>query len=297
MPSFDLDKLPSAPDGKPGIMNVAGVFANFLLRPEIASQQYVTDPKFVAVQNALEDGRLAELFPGSVPPGDQTLQVQFEKLHGDWHTDAMANFKPIVGGISGHTLSYINLYDEALSKVPENERAQYPTPEQMRAIMLAGLIGTKRHHSYDEVMSASTSTMSDSVPAQSYQHPNSYEDVLNSEDPLIRECAEKALAEARETYTQSSNTVLATIKSSLESNPKISQKKSERLTEAVSQYLEGLAGDQAQASKKVFEGGRRVIEAKCHIGRKGAGQEDPSEWAVIRGGFVHLAGLYSRERR
>lgn len=248
--SFDLDKLPSPPDGKPGLMNVAGVFANFLLKPEVASQQYVTDPKFVAVQAAFEDGRLAELFPGSVPPGDPSLQVQFEKLHGQWHADAMVNFKPIVGGISGHTLGYINLYDEALSKVPENERAQYPTPEQMRAIMLAGLIGTKRHHSYDEVMSASTSTLSDSVPAQSYQHPNSYEDVLNSEDPLIREAAGKALAETRERYTQSSNTVLATIRSALESNPKIPRKKIDKLTEAVSQYLQGLGGDQAQESRK-----------------------------------------------
>lgn len=248
--SLILEKLPSPPDGQPGLVNVAGVFANFLLKPEIASQQYATDPRFVAVQNALEDGTLAELFPGAVPPGDQTLQVQFERLHGDWHEDALANFKPIVGGISGHTLGYMNVYDEALSKVPENERAQYPTPEQVRAIMLAALTGTKRHHSYDEVMSASTATMNDSIPAESYQHPNSYEDVLKSEDPLIRESAEKALAKARETYSQSSNTVLATIKSALESDPKISQRKIEKLTEAVSQYLEGLGGDQAQASRK-----------------------------------------------
>jgi hypothetical protein len=176
--------------------------------------------------------------------------MQFERLHGEWYTDAMANFKPIVGGISGHTLGYVNLYDEALSKVPENERAQYPTPEQVRAIMLAGLIGTKRHHSYDEVMSASTATISDSIPPESYQHPNSYEDVLKSEDPLIRECAEKALTETRERYTRSSNTVLATIKSSLESNARIPQKRIESLTEAIGQYLEGLGGDQAQASKK-----------------------------------------------
>ena len=244
------NKLPSPPDGK-GLMNVAGVYANFLLKPEIASRQYATDPKFQAVQEALDNGTLAEIFPGAVPRGYQTLQKEFEDKHRSWHEEAMANAKPIVGGMSGHTLGYMNLYNEALDKVEPSKRGEYPTPERLRAIMFAGLIGTKRHHSYDEVMSASTGTGNDSIPPESYRHPNSYKDVLESPDEMIRECAENALRKARKSYMQSSNTVLETILSAVESNPKIPNKNTDKLTAAVGEYLKGLGNDQTQASKEL----------------------------------------------
>lgn len=198
--------------------NVAGVMGNILETPQKAKERYVEDlKKFEDTPEAL--GRFnhvdeeEELSKGAILD-------EFETKHQRWYDTAKENHKPIIGGISGHTLGYLNLYEEALAKAEveaatnrevEAERSKYPSMEVLRANMLGALIGDKRHHSYDEVMTASHAMPThDSQGTLVYQYPGSYEDVLLSGNTDIKKAAEDAQTQTVGSVdSPESNTVLS----------------------------------------------------------------------------------------
>ena len=139
-------------------------------------------------------------FFGKLPglPENQSILAEFESKHADWYENAYNNQKPIVGGISGHTLAYLNLYAAALKEVNAEDRGGYPSPEMLRAALMAGLIGHKRHHSYDEVMTASTAV--DFEPRLTYVDRAGYSDLFNSGDPDVKKSAAVALSEVKQDY-------------------------------------------------------------------------------------------------
>lgn len=164
----------------PGLKNVAGVYGNLLETPQVAGKQYrtVLQQKFggSAPTFVRSDGS-GELLPQ--PYSLDQVEAEFVSKHGTWHSNAMQNHKPIIGGMSGHTLGYLNLYKDAPKEA--GYPADAPTMEYLRAITFAGLVGNKRHHSYDEVMAASTGIAGkpDDAP-RSYRVKAGYNDVLQS---------------------------------------------------------------------------------------------------------------------
>jgi len=195
---------------EPGLMNVAGVFGNILETPLIAGSKFMEEGgrriERLRVQGRL-DGKLV-----GVPQG-MTLLNDFVEKHTNWHNNAIDSHKPIIGGISGHTLGYLNMYAEALNKSTPEERDGLPSMETLRAVMLAGLIGFKRHHSYDEVMAASTAVSVDSGRL-SYSMPAGYSDVFSADDQHIVDCANRAKRAVRDKYlTYDDRTVFAEVSS------------------------------------------------------------------------------------
>lgn len=195
----------------PGLQNVAGVMGNVLQTPGIAGEKYVTEMEPV----------LAQVQAQELAQAQAQLQADFVDKHGGWYESAMQHHKPIIGGISGHTLGYLNLYQEARNRQmgqdagapaqngekrmpPQGsalamQGADGPTPEVMRAVMLAGLVGTKRHHSYDEVLAASHQ-MGDEHNRLQYGDRAGYDDVLHSDNFNIRNCAAQAREQAVQGY-------------------------------------------------------------------------------------------------
>ena len=126
---------------------------------------------------------------------------QLVDLHTDWFKKCKAAHKPIIGGMSGHTLGYLSIYKNAVeSLLKKGGNAEgLPSLDTFRAIMLAALIGNKRHHSYDEVFSAAAA-MPDPVTNKvlKYAHRNSYADVFKSDDEHVRKAANHALKQTIE---------------------------------------------------------------------------------------------------
>lgn len=179
------------PRAEPGLMNVAGVFGNILETPTVAGGKYMAHG-VRALENLHADGLL------NGGPENETLQGEFERKHTAWHEAALTHHKPIIGGMSGHTLGYMNVYAAALSHLSAEEQRRAPQLETLRGIMLAGLVGTKRHHSTDEVMSASTSV--DSPIPPTYQTRFSYADLFHSPDNKIILCAFEARRKTKLRY-------------------------------------------------------------------------------------------------
>ncbi|GAA4276756.1 eCIS core domain-containing protein [Aquimarina mytili] len=207
----------------PGLQNVVGVRGNILETPQLAAARYRRDlealgnrigkaPLFLKnnLPAFLASPDYAKAFP-EIPntwsnyffTNVNGLTQNFQEKHQNWFNDAKQNKKPIIGGISGHTLGYLNLYEEALgAALRGTNRIQYfldnnvnlASMEDLRACMLAGLVGDKRHHSYDEVMTASHGmpTHQNQNPTLQYNHRDSYRDVTESTNNHIRESAEKA---------------------------------------------------------------------------------------------------------
>lgn len=198
--------------------NVAGVMGNILEIPKVARQRYVKDLKKISDSSKMSDPWQMFRHEGAKETDEKLdekkLLDEFEKKHAEWYEKAKKYHKPIIGGISGHTLGYLNLYEEALAKAKEkkNQTGQsgqasqsgqtsqdsqpkkHPTMETLRAIMLGALIGDKRHHSYDEVMTASHGipTHEEGGGTLQYKHPESYKDVLESGEAEIKKAAEAA---------------------------------------------------------------------------------------------------------
>ncbi len=181
------------PREKVGLMNVAGVFGNILETPLTAGGKYMASGG-----QKLETLLAKEDLKGG--PQNKTLLQDFVGKHKRWHKSALTNHKPIIGGISGHTLGYMNLYAEALSHLTPEEQRNAPQLETLRGIMLAGLVGNKRHHSVDEVFSASTSVDSP-MGTPAYGNRASYADLFNSTDVHIQLCAQRALGATETRYT------------------------------------------------------------------------------------------------
>ncbi|NVE00171.1 hypothetical protein [Massilia sp. BJB1822] len=200
VPKENLEQLgPKHPDTEgPGLWNVAGVKGNILQTAAEAGRKYREEMTRLDKQTETIGERAAE----------------FIDKHGDWYDQAMENHKPIIGGMSGHTLGYLNLYQAARDDfASKNEGVPIPGPstEELRAVMLAGLIGEKRHHSYDEVLAASHE-MGDKGQTVKYDDRAGYHDVLESENPEIRKCAGEALEKAKADYSKiARETVLNTV--------------------------------------------------------------------------------------
>lgn len=186
-----------------GLENVVGVRGNILETPEVAGEKYRSELGTLANRFGNKYTIPKDAFSGDHSDIHSTyrhvfaigeLVDEFVSKHSDWFSNAKRSFKPIVGGISGHTLGYLNLYSDAQMKHPAFD-PHWPSMEALRAAMLGALIGDKRHHSYDEVMAAS-----DGIPYRTsygtstlhYFHRLSYEDVLTSSENEIKSTAKRA---------------------------------------------------------------------------------------------------------
>lgn len=171
------------------------------------------------------------------------FKSDFKDKQEDWYRKAYDNHQPIVGGMSGHTLGYLNLYKSALEKSgidPKQPDSGYPTLEQFRATMLAALIGTKRHHSYNEVMAASTGISAHDETA-AYGDRIGYRDILQSSDDKLRKAAGEALEAATTSYlAQKSSTVLQQIR---EAYPAAGR----RIDQGMQDYYAALAKGETEA--------------------------------------------------
>lgn len=128
-----------------------------------------------------------------------------------WIADTVAAGKPIISGPSGHTLRYLNFWAEKRKK--ENEHgpidADWPSLEAARLVMLADLL-PPRHHSYDEVMTASmgiADTTGVNGNSLKYKHKSSYEDLNQHEDETAKVIAEKAFNESGASTIQSNTAI------------------------------------------------------------------------------------------
>lgn len=194
----DILQIPWSGLADPELPNVVGLSGNTLLRPEIAAESYGKMLQKSFPTGAIPPGAFPD-YHGRGAPTVKEMAADFEQKHRDWHDYAMGNQLPIIGGISGHTLGYLNLYRSAREANPE-AAAALPSMERMRFLMMGALIGTKRHHSYDEVMTASH-MMPDGADKRvllqyesklhAGEHP--YADVLFSGDAAVRNTARAAL--------------------------------------------------------------------------------------------------------
>ncbi|HEY4319206.1 MAG TPA: DUF4157 domain-containing protein [Herbaspirillum sp.] len=191
----------------PGLENVVGVRGNILETPEIAGAKYGAEltKKYGNPSHGMVPQKDFTGHQGDIDKrvGDHVLRnyltieslvKEFEDKHGDWFQQAKRAHKPIIGGMSGHTLGYLNLYSEAQMRAPTYDPG-WPSMEALRASMLGALIGDKRHHSYDEVMAASVGMpyrRSNSVASLHYFFRGDYDDVLQSGEPKIKSVAKKA---------------------------------------------------------------------------------------------------------
>lgn len=144
--------------------------------------------------------------------GDNTNIVQFDKdkeghvinnEKNQWIKDTVKAGKPIISGPSGHTLRYLNFWAE---KRQEEKNAggninDWPSLEAARLVMMANLMPPK-HHSYDEVMTASIGIKDEVSDALTYEHKSSYED--------LNEHTNDAKGIAQTAYTESGANTITT---------------------------------------------------------------------------------------
>jgi len=200
-----------------GNLNVVGMRKNVLITPEEAGKLLENDLQkaFVNFTHVPSD-TFVGVFEIELPFSHYGNELR--EKHTEWFIKIKEVNKPILGGISGHTLGYINVYKAALEKIiatqsdphsPESIKEisvkDLPSLEIMRAIMMGGLIGNKRHHSYDEVMSASHNIPiphSEKESKMSYKYPYNYADLFDSSIPQIRNVAETAFNETMNNVKQ-----------------------------------------------------------------------------------------------
>ncbi|HEX6703370.1 MAG TPA: hypothetical protein VF169_01315 [Albitalea sp.] len=229
---------------EPGLHNVAGVFANLLQRPEVAVERYARagGDEF---EKRRTEGKLAQ-YPADHP---ETLMERFVRLHTEWYDDARTNHLPIVGGLSGHTLAYLNLLaaamekasDEGISTLARNlevaglyEDDRQGVMEVLRAIMLGGVTGNKRHHSVNEVLAPSTSILVKGEQVLQHRDAGGYLDLFESRNPKIKECVEHAQSNAERRYMDyGKKSVLALFNFSDDDS-------TARVRDAAKHYLQGL---------------------------------------------------------
>lgn len=230
-----VPQLSSHPDmhGLTGVMNVDGVDGNILHTPAHAADAFIKE---------LEAKFGAEA-PDKVKPDHTLKPTHYDKIRNDfvtkqtaWYQSTYSNHKPIIGGMSGHALGYLNLYSAALEKLGDKGTEDHPKLETLRALMLAALVGHKRHHSYDEVMAASVAIESGGEKL-GYTDRASYADVLQSEDPMIKNAATKALKDAASKYIAVDHgSVLATLRT-LRDDHGLVDAKSKELSYSVEKHV------------------------------------------------------------
>ncbi|WP_156226333.1 hypothetical protein [Herbaspirillum chlorophenolicum] len=243
-----------------GLMNVAGVHGNILEKPEVACEKYIKE-----IRRKLNIPRDSAEFhirdsEFGIHYSSDFLKRDFISKQKDWYDSAYNNQRPIVGGMSGHTLGYLNLYCAAVDKWAAQRKEQkdqpipFPSLETFRAILLAALVGNKRHHSYDEVMAASVGMKfaTDQGPGLTYKDRVGYRDIFQSSDPALQQCARHAAAEVDQVYLALE---YDTVLSAIELNQSGLRK---NLEEPVKQYFQALRSGDAD----------QIVEAKIEIEEK-----------------------------
>lgn len=177
--------------------NVVGVKGNILLAPVDAAERYVDKLK-LQFGDKIPDG----VYPNKKSVTFTDIRENFIGHHQKWYTNAYENKLPIVAGISGHTLGYLNLYSTALKNatMSKENTNDYPSLEEFRFAIIGALVGNKQHHSYCEAMTASegipdTFNVNGKTEGElSYKDRNSYADVVDSTNLQIKSVAVTAKA-------------------------------------------------------------------------------------------------------
>lgn len=251
-----------------GLENVVGLRGNVLELPISAGRKYLKEIE--SIEDEELNDFIADYF-GCEKISDLNFAVkttsdyrkiskelkyflfdEFVDCHTRWFDRSKKNKKPIIGGISGHTLGYLNLYREALERTKlEGGAEQYENTsegklEKLRACMLAGLIGFKLHHSYDEVMTAShgMGVITEDGNGKKindpliYKSPHNYDDVLGSGITEIETAARKAMDEVYKNYKKEKYTVYE----ALRNKKYTSQRGTKDLSRWVDEHLEVMFG-------------------------------------------------------
>lgn len=128
-------------------------------------------------------GALLDIVVDRHTSGDNTNLVRRKGDGGvkdQWIEDTVKAGKPIISGPSGHTLRYLNFWAEKRNEADPtevNDTEKWPSLEAARLVMMANLMPPK-HHSYDEIMTASIGIKDSVGPALEYHRKTSYRDLL-----------------------------------------------------------------------------------------------------------------------
>ncbi|MCL9783393.1 hypothetical protein M9194_18345 [Vibrio sp. S4M6] len=101
---------------------------------------------------------------------------------GEWFSEAVRLNRPIISGPSGHSLRFLNHWASVRNYIRLSDgglNRDIPSLHDARLLMLANLLPPKDHHSYYEVMSA-TSGISDGDTILKFRHPENYDDIKST---------------------------------------------------------------------------------------------------------------------
>ena len=182
----DLPALLSLKDAA-RFAQVVGRKANFILDPESTAADYRSKLE------RLSDDQLNRLF-GNVPAfpndalrGDKIDAVVHQSVaqFKAWATSAVENRRPVYTGPSSHVITYAEIALSSPEKNCEN-KANHPNLEQIRLTLLAALIGSNQHHTYDECMFTSHG-LSHKGSTLEYKDRKGFRDITQSNDPFVRQ--------------------------------------------------------------------------------------------------------------
>ena len=137
------------------------------------------------------------------------------------------------------------------------------------------MIGLKRHHSYDEVMTASVGIGVPGGEKLIYFNEESYQDLLQSTDPEISEAAQRALSSAAAEFIRAGNrSVLETICNSKTLNAEKQQAFRAEMNTLVKHYYdvlihpESVAADFNRVRKDMVNAIRKYLPHTAEFGPK-----------------------------
>lgn len=182
-------------------------------------------------------GALLDIIVDRHTSGDHTNIVS---KNGDggvkdkWIDDTVAAGKPIISGPSGHTLRYLNFWAEKRNEniVDAQKHEEWPSLEAARLVMMADLL-PPRHHSYDEVMTASIGIKDNVSDALKYQHKSSYEDLkeeLHTDKTVAGKIAQDALDNSGAAAITTNNDLENSIQEDITTRNTLQQRKAELQT-------------------------------------------------------------------
>lgn len=145
-------------------------------------------------------GTLLDIVVDRHTSGDHTNIVSMNKDGGakdQWIKDTVTAGKPIISGPSGHTLRYLNFWAEKRNEniIDAQKHEEWPSLEAARLVMMADLL-PPRHHTYDEVMTASIGIKDNATSPLKYNNKASYNDLLIHDQPDAKPIARKAYQES-----------------------------------------------------------------------------------------------------
>lgn len=201
--------------------------------------------------------------------GDHTNLVRKDGNGGvkdQWIEDTVKAGKPIISGPSGHTLRYLNFWAEKRNEQKEAEGANSQTPKELsnwpsleaaRLVMMANLM-PPRHHSYDEIMTASIGIKDEVSDALKYEHKSSYEDLRQEKhkDNKAGEIAQRAYEKSEANKVATDGAVEEEIRKSIIARKDLQQRK------AALQTALNTATDETkiQDAKEVLDGTKQVTK-------------------------------------